>query len=353
MSTPAGPKLVVVVGATGNQGGSVARRFLREGADRFRVRGLTRDPGSGPARELAALGAEVVRGDLNDVGSLEEAFKGANVIFSVTNYWEPFFPHKIEESREQAKTLGMGSVREYAGRLELAQGRNIADAAAATVDSLDANGFIASTLSHAERCSGGRLKELYHFDAKAEVFPHYVQEKHPKLAAKTSCVQTGFFMTSHRILPSSYFVKMQDGSFEMRFCVDPSRLVPHLDPVADMGNFVYAVYQSSWCGKEYMAEGTTCTFPDWIAAWSQATGKPATYRQVPREVMIKACGDEDFGGEIADMFEYTSDPGYAPRELLRADDLRKAGIDCPMTGLEDWMMGQDWSSVLAKSAVDS
>ena len=208
MSTPTGPKLVVVIGATGNQGGSVARRFLREGADRFRVRGLTRDPGSGPARELAALGAEVVRADLNDVGSLEEAFKGANVIFSVTNYWEPFFPHKIEASREQARTLGLGSVREYAGRLELAQGRNIADAAAATADSLDANGFIASTLSHAERCSGGRLKELYHFDAKAEVFPHYVQEKHPKLAAKMSCVQTGFFMTSHQILPNSYFVKV-------------------------------------------------------------------------------------------------------------------------------------------------
>ena len=127
--------------------------------------------------------------------------------------------------------------------------------------------------------------------------------------------------------------QMQDGSFEMRFRVDPSRLVPHLDPVADMGSFVYAVYQSSWCGKEYMAEGTTCTFPDWIAAWSQATGKRATYHQVPREVMIKACGDEDFGGEIADMFEYTSDPGYAPRELLRAEDLRKVSTEWPTSQL--------------------
>lgn len=116
---------------------------------------------------------------------------------------------------------------------------------------------------------------------------------------------------------------MEDGSFEMRFCTDPTKLVPHLDPVADMGNFVYAVYQSSWCGKEYMAEGTTCTFADWIAAWSQATGKPAKYRQVPREVMVNACGDEDFGGEITDMFDYTSDPGYAPEGLLRAEDLRK------------------------------
>lgn len=208
MSTSTGPKLVVVVGATGNQGGSVARRFLREGADRFRVRGLTRDPSSGPAKDLAALGADVVRADLNDVHSLKAAFEGANVIFSVTNYWEPFFPPNIEASRAQVKALGLGGVREYAGRVELAQGRNIADAAAATVDSLDVNGFIASTLSHAGRCSGGRFKELYHFDAKAEVFPYYVREKHPALAAKMSCVQTGYFMTSHRILPNSYFVKV-------------------------------------------------------------------------------------------------------------------------------------------------
>ncbi|KAL2277071.1 hypothetical protein FJTKL_00211 [Diaporthe vaccinii] len=355
MSTSTGPKLVVVIGATGNQGGSVARRFLREGPDRFRVRGLTRDPGSGPAKDLAALGAEVVRADLNDVQSLKAAFEGANVIFSVTNYWEPFFPPNIEASREQVKILGLGGVREYAGRVELAQGRNIADAAAATADSLDVNGFIASTLSHAERCSGGRFKELYHFDAKAEVFPYYVREKHPALAAKMSCVQTGYFMTSHRILPNSYFVKMQDGSFEMRFCTDPSRLIPQLDPVADMGTFVYAVYQmSSWCGKEYMAEGATCTWPEWIAAWSKATGKPARYCEVPREVMVKACGDEDFGGEIADMYDYASDPGYeGGKTLLRAKDLQKAGVDCPMTSLQDWMIEQDWSSVLAKSEVDS
>lgn len=217
MSIPTGPKLVVVVGATGNQGGSVARRFLREGTDRFRVRALTRDPSSGPAKELEALGAEVVRADLKDVESLKEAVKGANIIFGVTNYWEPFLPHRVEASREQVKALGLRGVREYAGRVELEQGRNIADAAAATVDSLDANGFIASTLSHAGQCSGGRFKELYHFDAKAEVFPHYVKEKQPGLAAKMSCVQTGYFMTSHRILPDSYFAKVMSRSpFRLR-----------------------------------------------------------------------------------------------------------------------------------------
>lgn len=351
MSTSTKPKLVVVVGATGNQGGSVIRRFLREGPGHFRVRGLTRYPYSTASKQLAALGAEMVRADLNDVEALKTAFMGANVIFSVTNYWEPFLPCNIEASRANAAALGMNRVREYAGQIELAQGRNIADAAAATVETLDGNGFIVSTLSHAGRCSEGRFKQLYHFDAKAEVFPYYVRETYPVLAARMRCVQTGYFMTNHQILPDSYFAKLEDGSFEMRFCTDPDKPVPQLDPVTDMGNFVYAVYQTSTCGEEYMTEGTTCTWPEWIATWSKTTGKEARYRQVSREDMIRVCGGDDFGGEIADMFDYSSNPGYdGGKTLLRADALRKAGAECPMTSLSEWIEKQDWSSVIAKPA---
>ena len=195
-------KLIVVVGATGNQGGSVARRFLQD--SHFAVRGLTRDPASAASQALAALGAEMVRADLDDVESLKAAFAGANVIFSVTQYWEPFFR---PDCRARAKQLGV-SCRRYAYDVEYRHGKNIADAAATVVDSLDDNGFLVSTLSHAARCSGGRFKDLYHFDAKADIFPHYVAAAHPALAAKMSCIQTGFFTTSHRILPDSYFKKV-------------------------------------------------------------------------------------------------------------------------------------------------
>ncbi len=195
-------KLVVVVGATGNQGGAVARRFLQD--SRYTVRGLTRNPSSAAAQELAALGAEVVAADLDDVKSLEAAFAGANVIFSVTNYWEPFFR---PDCRAKAKEQGI-TCRQYAYDVEYQQGKNIADAAATVVDSLDANGLLASTLSHSGQCSNGKYDDLYHFDAKADVFPGYVAAAHPALAAKLSCIQTGFFTTSHRILPDSYFHKV-------------------------------------------------------------------------------------------------------------------------------------------------
>lgn len=195
-------KVACVVGATGNQGGSVARRFLQAG---FRVRAVTRDPASAAAAQLAASGAELVAADLGDLASLEAVFAGANVIFSVTNYWEPF---SRRDCRETARARGL-SCRRFAGDVERQQGKNIADAAAATVDSLHPNGFLVSTLSHAEKCSGGSVRELYHFDAKADVFPFYVQDKHPALAAKMSCVHTGFFFTSFNILPKSYFGKVR------------------------------------------------------------------------------------------------------------------------------------------------
>ena len=191
-----------MVGATGNQGGSVARRFLQD--PQYAVRGLTRDPSSAAAKELAALGADMVQCDLDDVKSLEAAFAGANIIFSVTNYWEPFFR---PDCRAKAEELGV-TCRRYAYDVEYQQGKNIADAAATVVDSLDGNGLLASTLSHAGKCSKAKYKDLYHFDSKADVFPDYVAAAHPELAAKMSCIQTGFFTTSHRILPSAYFSKV-------------------------------------------------------------------------------------------------------------------------------------------------
>jgi hypothetical protein len=201
-------KLICVVGATGNQGGSVARRFLQD--PQYRVRGLTRNLSSPASQELAALGAEMVAADLDDVKSLESAFSGANVIFSVTQYWEPFFR---ADCREAAKQQGI-TCRRYAYNVERQQGKNIADAAASTVQTLHENGFLVSTLSNARKCSRGAFTELYHFDSKAEIFPDYVAATHPALAAKMSCIQTGFFVTSHGILPESYFQKVGEVLFE-------------------------------------------------------------------------------------------------------------------------------------------
>ncbi|GAA2301459.1 NmrA family NAD(P)-binding protein [Streptomyces violaceusniger] len=71
---------VLVTGATGNQGGAVARALLAAGRP---VRALVRDPSSAAAGRLAAAGATLVRGDLDDPASLEEPAAGATAVFSM------------------------------------------------------------------------------------------------------------------------------------------------------------------------------------------------------------------------------------------------------------------------------
>ncbi|KAI0506298.1 hypothetical protein F5B22DRAFT_650858 [Xylaria bambusicola] len=336
------PKLICVIGVTGNQGGSVAQRFLQD--PNFKVRGLTREPGSEKAKKLAAQGVEIVQAELNDVQSLVKAFKGANLIFSVTQYWEPFFR---PDCRQEAQAQGI-SCRKYAYDVEYQQGRNIADAAATTVASLEPNGFLVSTLSHAGICSKGALKEAYHFDSKADVFPRYVDEEYPALAAKMSCIQTGCFMTSYRLLPTSWYAKQPDGSYLLSFTTSPDIIVPHFDVNSDMGNFVYAVAQRP-PGGHYMAEGESCSWSEVARQWGKVTGQKASYKQITEEELIAITPDAEFGKEVSDMFTYCDNPGYGGgMDLVTAADLRNAGIDCPMTTLKDFISREDWSSVLAE-----
>jgi uncharacterized protein YbjT (DUF2867 family) len=85
---------VLVVGATGKQGGAVARHLLRSGAA---VRALTRNP-TGPAgRRLADAGANVVGGDLDDPASLRTALAGIDAVFSVQDYWTAGYDGEIRQ----------------------------------------------------------------------------------------------------------------------------------------------------------------------------------------------------------------------------------------------------------------
>ena len=76
---------IVVAGATGKQGGAVARRLLDRG---HKVRALTRNPDKPAAQALAERGAEVARADLEDRASLDAALRGAAALFSVQDFLE-------------------------------------------------------------------------------------------------------------------------------------------------------------------------------------------------------------------------------------------------------------------------
>ena len=99
-------KLIAIVGATGAQGGGLARAILEDPQGGFRVRAITRNVDSDKARALAAAGAELVAADLDDEASLERALTGADGAFFVTNYWEHFSP---EKERQQARNMAQAA----------------------------------------------------------------------------------------------------------------------------------------------------------------------------------------------------------------------------------------------------
>ncbi|WP_262701826.1 MULTISPECIES: NmrA/HSCARG family protein [Streptomyces] len=95
---------VLVTGATGQQGGATARALLSAGVP---VRALVRDPASERAKAVAALGAELVKGDLLDLDSVRRAAEGTRAVFSIQ----------------------MPDMNDLQGDSEWVQGRNLIDAA--------------------------------------------------------------------------------------------------------------------------------------------------------------------------------------------------------------------------------
>ena len=87
-------RIITVFGATGAQGGGLARALLADRAGGFAVRAVTRKPDSDAGRTLAKAGAEVVAADLDDAASVQRAMNGAWGAFCVTNFWEHFSPDK-------------------------------------------------------------------------------------------------------------------------------------------------------------------------------------------------------------------------------------------------------------------
>ncbi len=87
-------KIIAIMGATGAQGGGLARAILNDPTSEFAVRAITRDTNSPKADELRALGAEVVSADIDDVESLKKAFEGAYGAYCVTFFWAHFSPEK-------------------------------------------------------------------------------------------------------------------------------------------------------------------------------------------------------------------------------------------------------------------
>lgn len=301
--------LICVTGATGTQGGSVCREFVNKQG--WKVRGLCRSTESHSAKELQALGVEVVSADLGASETLVKAFEGATAIFATGYFWH-FVPQM--------------SLRD-AGEAELKQLINISNAAA-TIPTLQH--LVLSVLPHADKVSGGRLPS-HHLDFKA-LSTEYVKKELPQLAAKTTFLWVGFYFENF-LAQGNALVCPQPflGNYLLAAPSKPSGVVP-IGGLASKNTGIVTraiIDNGPRVFNKYVPLVTNyVTMADVVSAWSETTGKTAAFAEIQDADYSKMFGL--WGTELASQFRFSEEfPSWhsmlEPSETVRLEELGVEG----------------------------
>jgi uncharacterized protein YbjT (DUF2867 family) len=285
-------KRIAVFGATGAQGGGLARAILDDPNGGFSLRAITRNVDSDKARELAAAGAEVVAADLDDAASVERALQGAYGAYCLTNFWEHFSPEK-----------------------ELSQARNLAQAAKAA----GVQHVIWSTLEDTRRkvpLDDARMPTLMghykvpHFDAKGEAEAFF----------REAGVPTTFLLTSFYWDNLIHFGMEPkagpDGVLQFVLPMDDARL-PGI-AAEDIGRSAYGIFKAgpAMIGKTIGIAGEHLSGAEMASALAAALGREVRHAAVT-PAQYRAFG---FPGadDLGNMFQYKRDfeaDFRAPRDV--------------------------------------
>lgn len=277
----ANKKVIAVLGATGSQGGGLVRAILADKLGSFAARVLTRDPNSEKARELAKLGAEVVKCDANSMPNLRQGFDGAYGAFCVTFFWEHFLPEK-----ELAQATAMATAAKMAGLTHV----------------------IWSTLEDTRLkvpLKDKRMPTLMarykvpHFDAKGEADNIFRQAGAPTTYLRTSFYWENFILFG--LGPKRH----PDGSITLTLPLEDKKL-PGI-AAEDIGRCAYGVFRKGveTIGQTIGIAGEHLSGTQMAAAMSKAIDQKIIYHPVTpahyREYDFAAAKD------IGNMFQYTNE----------------------------------------------
>jgi uncharacterized protein YbjT (DUF2867 family) len=251
-------KLILVTGVTGRQGGAVFRSLRRKG---FAIRAMTREPEKREARDLTGEGVEVVRGDMDDPGSLVNALEGAYGAYS------------MQYARRGAET-------------EVRQGIHLADAA----KQARISHFIYSSVGAADQNTG-----IPHFESKAKIERH-IRE----IGLSFTIVRPVFFMEN--------WLAMR-GQIELRTLALPLNPDTKLQMIAvdDIGECVGAAFEQpdKYRGRTIELAGDELSMMELAQAFSRIAGKDVHYMQIPWDQFKQQAGPE-----MTKMYQWFQDVGY-------------------------------------------
>ena len=252
-------KTILVTGATGNQGGTVARHLLPLG--QFKVRAMVRDEHKPAAQALKQLGAEIVIADFNDRASLERAVQGVYGVFS------------IQDLRDGTE-------------VEIQQGKAIAAAAKAA----NVQHFVYSSVGSAERNTG-----IPHFDSKFQV-EEYIRS----LGLPHTILRPVFFFYNYNaMLPT-----IKNGTLSQP--LSPDTKLQQLSE-EDYGKMVAEVFvrPADFANRAIEVASVEMTMPEVVAAFSHVLGKKVEYQQIPF-----AAFEQQAGEEVTIMYRWFENVGY-------------------------------------------
>lgn len=338
LSLPSMSKLIVVTGATGQQGGSVVDTFLS--LPGWRVRGLTRDPSSPAAKALASRGVEVVQADLDDTASLLTAFHGTNIIFLVTDYWASI---SIPANHALASAKGI-PIRELAFDIEVQHGSNAARAASDPSILATLNRFIFSSLANMHKWTNGALKEKNHFTSKAAIESHILTQI-PSLGAKLSTVQLGFYFSNWKSSPVYAPTKLAEGRYVYRTPFQLTTKMPWVDVSCDTGKFVKILAEVP-VGTHILGVSSFGTFADLMDVFGRVHGVEAHAEHVAAlEFFANMPMPDDLREVLIQLTDFTDGYGWTggdPRIKLPWD----VDPSLKTVSMEEYVREEDWSSLL-------
>ncbi|KAH8657679.1 hypothetical protein BX600DRAFT_551982 [Xylariales sp. PMI_506] len=324
-------KVIAVIGATGNQGGSVARTFLT--LPNWHVRCITRKPLSEAAVALEKLGAQVVQADLSDADSLASAFADANAIFLNTDFWETYRPLL-------ASGVAPETCSQTAFEKEVSNGKN-AVIAAATIPTLER--FVYSALPSVRDATGGKYNRSFHPESKASIVK-FIETENPDLAKKMSIIYPGAYTTNRLLSPT---FDPRSGQYISMTPCSPEATMAILDPIAATGLFVRALIEDEKPGVRLLAynNDSFLSIKRIIALWSEVVGKEAQYVNASGDFMHQQLG---LPYELLDALSAIAENGYSDlTDVMKPDNL----LHPPKTQTyEDWLRQRDIRELLGEIA---
>jgi uncharacterized protein YbjT (DUF2867 family) len=286
-------QIILVTGATGAQGGSVARELLRN--KKFQVRILTRNAKSEAAIELEEEGAEIATGDFNDRESLKNALRGVYGVFGVTNFWEHY-------------------------EKECQQGKNLVDA----VKEAGVQHFVFSTLANYSKLSKGKF-QVPHCDIKA-----MLQEYTKSMEIPATFVHASFYYENFL----TFFPLQKDNNNNYFFGFPQGDTKLAMTTAEDIGGVVSSIFNfpAEYLGRTVDVVGESRTCDEYARIMSKVLRVNVQYKYIPREEYAA----QEFPGaeELANMFEVQR--LFIPDHQLRL--IESYGLNPNMKSFEKWLV---------------